>query len=112
MNRRRFQAVAPLSFALILILDAAWQARAQDAKAPYPSVARLAQYLISDRKDEIALARSAAPEAISCDAEVPALGRHGYETVVTGESGFVCAVERGWMGPFNGEDTASFWNPK
>ena len=40
------------------------------------------------------------------------LGRHGYETAVKGKNGFVCVVERGWMGPFNGDDAANFWNPK
>jgi len=58
------------------------------------------------------LARSAAPEAISRDAKILVLGRHGYETAVEGKNGFVCAVERGWMGPFNGDDAANFWNPK
>jgi hypothetical protein len=67
---------------------------------------------MTDRNAEIALARSAAPEAISRDATILVLGRHGYETAVEGKNGFVCAVERGWMGPFNGEDAANFWNPK
>src|SRR5271163_1382824 len=112
MNRKRFQAIAPLGFALIIVLVAAWQAPARDAKAPYPSMAPLEQYLIADRNDEIALARSAAPEPISRDAKILVLGRHGYETAVEGKNGFVCAVERGWMGPINGEDAANFWNPK
>jgi hypothetical protein len=114
MNRKRFQAIASLSFALIfvLILGATWQAQAQDAKAPYPSMAPIEQYLMTDRNAEIALARSAAPEAISRDAKILVLGRHGYETAVEGKNGFVCAVERGWMGPFNGDDAANFWNPK
>jgi hypothetical protein len=42
------------------------------------------------RTAEIALARSAAPESISGDAEVQVLGRHGFETAVKGENGFVC----------------------
>jgi len=112
MNRKRFQAIASLSFALILILDAGWQARAQDRQMLYPSMAPVEQYLMTDRNAEIALARSAAPEAISRDATILVLGRHGYETAVEGKNGFVCAVERGWMGPFNGEDAANFWNPK
>jgi hypothetical protein len=112
MNRKRFQAIASLGFALILILDAAWQARAQDRQMSYPSMAPVEQYLMTDRNAEIALARSAAPEAISRDATILVLGRHGYETAVEGKNGFVCAVERGWMGPFNGEDAANFWNPK
>jgi hypothetical protein len=112
MNRKRFQAIASLGFALILILDAAWQARAQDRQMLYPSMAPVEQYLMTDRNAEIALARSAAPEAISRDATILVLGRHGYETAVEGKNGFVCAVERGWMGPFSGEDAANFWNPK
>jgi hypothetical protein len=112
MNRKRFQAIASLGFALILILDAAWQARAQNRQMLYPSMAPVEQYLMTDRNAEIALARSAAPEAISRDATILVLGRHGYETAVEGKNGFVCAVERGWMGPFNGEDAANFWDPK
>ena len=112
MNRKRFQAIASLGFALILILDAAWQARPQDRQMLYPSMAPVEQYLMTDRNAEIALARSAAPEAISRDATILVLGRHGYETAVEGKNGFVCAVERGWMSPFNGEDAANFWNPK
>jgi hypothetical protein len=112
MNRKRLQAIASLGFALILNLDAAWQARGQDRQMLYPSMAPVEQYLITDRNAEIALARSAAPEAISRDATVLVLGRHGYETAVEGKNGFVCAVERGWMGPFNGEDAANLWNPK
>jgi len=112
MDRKRCQAIASLGFALILILDVAWQARAQDRQMLYPSMAPVEQYLMTDRNAEIALARSAAPEAISRDATILVLGRHGYETAVEGTNGFVCAVERGWMGPFTGEDAANFWNPK
>src|SRR6266853_286346 len=112
MNRKRFHAIASLSVALILILDAAWQARAQDRQMLYPSMAPIEQYLMTDRNAEIALARSAAPEAISRDAKILVLGRHGYETAVEGKNGFVCAVERGWMGPFDGDLAANFWNPK
>jgi len=112
MDRRRLQAIATLGFALILVLDVAWQARAQDRQMLYPNMAPVEQYLMTDRNAEIALARSAAPEAISRDATILVLGRHGYETAVEGTNGFVCAVERGWMGPFTGEDAANFWNPK
>ncbi len=76
----------------------------------YPSVAPLDQYLM-DRNAEIALARSAAPEIISRDADVLVLGRHGYETVVKGKNGFAYVVERGSMSPFDGELSANFWNP-
>jgi len=112
MNRRTVRTIAVGSFALVVVLGTARQAQAQHAKAPYPSMVPLDQYLMADRNAEIAMARSAAPEAISRDAEVLVLGRHGYETAVKGKNGFVCLVERGWMGPFNGEDAANFWNPK
>ena len=111
MNRKRFQVIASLSIALIIFLDAGWQARAQDAKDLYPSMAPLEQYLM-DRNVEVAMARSAAPEAISRDADVLVLGRHGYETALKGKNGFVCVVERGWMSPFDGEFSVNFWNPK
>ena len=81
---------------------------AQPAPAPYPSMAPLAQYLIADRAAEIALARSAAPDSISRHATVLVLGPHGYEKAVDGTNGFVCAVERSWMSPF---DAKQFWNP-
>jgi hypothetical protein len=54
----------------VVMLGTAWYAIAQDAKTPYPSMAPLDQYLMEDRNSEIALARSAAPESISRDAEV------------------------------------------
>ena len=75
-------------------------------------MAALSEYLMLDRNAEIALARSAAPDSISHDAKVLVLGPHGYETAVEGKNGFVCVVERGWMGPFDGELSANFWNPK
>src|SRR6202035_4571946 len=96
-------------FALALVLGAARQARAQDAKNPYPNMAPLDQYLIPDRDAEITLARSAAPPSISQDAEVMVLGRHGYETAAKGKNGFVCIVERAWT---SGIDDPDFWNPK
>ena len=92
----------------VVVLGVAWQAHARDAKAPYPSIAPIDQYLMADRNAEIALARSAAPDSISRDAEVLVLGRHGYETAVQGKNGFVCVVERSWMAPF---DDPEFLNP-
>ena len=62
-----------------------------------------------DRDTEIAFARSAAPDAISHDATVIVLTRHGYETAVQGKNGWVCWVGRGWMAMF---DHPEFWNPK
>src|SRR5271167_395121 len=95
--------------AAVIVLGTAWHATAQDARAPYPSMAPVDQYLMEDRGSEIALARSAAPESISRDAEVLVLGRHGYETAIQGKNGFVCMVERSWTAPI---DDPNFWNPK
>ncbi len=108
MQRKILRTIALRSFALVVLLGAAWQAQAQDAKAPYPSMAPLDQYLM-ERNAEIALAQSAAPESISRDADVMFLGRHGYETAVKGKNGFVCMVERSWTA---GIDDPDFWNPK
>jgi hypothetical protein len=91
------------------MLGAGWKAAAQDPKTPYPSMAPIDRYLMQDRNAEIALARSAAPESISRDAEVLVLGRRGYETAVKGKNGFVCVVERSWSA---GIDDPDFWNPK
>jgi hypothetical protein len=109
MKRKTVKMIALAFFALALALGAARQARTQDAKTPYPSMAPLDQYLIADRNAEVALARTAAPPSISRDATVMVLGSHAYETGVEGKNGFVCMVERAWMNPF---DSPEFWNPK
>jgi hypothetical protein len=108
MNRKTLGTTALRNFALVVALGAAWQAQAQDAKTPYPTMAPLDQYLM-ERNAEIALARSAAPESISGAADVLVLSRHGYETAVKGKNGFVCLVERSWSSPI---DDPGFWNPK
>jgi hypothetical protein len=108
MKRKILRTTASSSFALFLVLSSAWQAQAQDSKLAYLRMAPLDQYLMTDRNAEIALARSAAPESISRDAEVLILGRHGYESAVEGKNGFVCIVERSWMAPF---DDPEFLNP-
>ncbi len=102
-------AIAVKNFALVLVLAVALQMMAQDAKTPYPTMAPLAEYLMPDRSSEITLARSAAPESVSRDAEVMVLGSHGYETAVQGKNGFVCIVERSWTAP---PEDPEFWNPK
>jgi hypothetical protein len=109
MKHRRLAVIGSLSFALISGLIGMKQGQAQAPKTAYPSMAPLDQYFMADRNAEIALARSAAPDAISSDAKILVLGRHGYETAVEGKNGFVCVVERGWMSP---SDAPQFWNPK
>jgi hypothetical protein len=109
MQSKRVSAIVAKSLVLVMILGTAGYATAQDVKTPYPNMAPVDQYLIKDQSTEIALARSAAPESISRDAEVLVLGRHGYETAVQGKNGFVCVVERSWTAPI---DDPNFWNPK
>jgi len=109
MQRRKFAASAAMSIALAAMFATSWPAIAQEAKTPYSTMAPVDQYLIEDRSAEIALARSAAPESISRDAEVLVLERHGYETAIQGKNGFVCIVERSWTAPI---DDPNFWNPK
>src|ERR1700722_12962851 len=110
---KKISAIAIKSFALLLVLGASYQVVAQAATAPSPAtpyskMAPVDQYLMADRAAEIALARSAAPESISHDAEVQVLGRHGFETAVKGTNGFVCIVGRSWT---SAADT-DFWDPK
>jgi hypothetical protein len=81
---------------------------AADQTAPYPRMAPVDAYLM-DRGQEIALARSAAPESISKDATILVLTRTGYQTAVTGTNGFVCMVSRGFS---SAPDWPERWNPK
>ena len=107
MTRNR-SAVACSILTLAVILWAPMRVLGADSKSPYTKMAPLDQYLM-ERNAEIALARSAAPDSISANAGVAVLGREGYETAAEGKNGFMCLVERGWMGPF---DQPDFWNPK
>jgi len=112
MRENKFGAIVIKIFALLVTLGTAYlgtpnQTMAQDTKTTYPTMAPIEQYLM-DRTAEIALARTAAPESISRDAEVVVLGRHGFETAVQGKNGFVCIVGRGWSSAADPD----FWNPK
>ena len=60
MHGKKLTAIAVKRLMLIVMLGTAWHAIAQDAKAPYPSMAPVDQYLMEDRNSEIALAQSAA----------------------------------------------------
>jgi hypothetical protein len=104
----KVSATAVKRIALGLLVGAACQTIAQDAKTTYSNMAPIEQYLM-EKDSELALARSAAPESISSDSAVMVLGRHGYETAVQGKNGFVCIVERSWTSPI---DDPGFWNPK
>jgi Putative zinc-finger len=101
--------LAVLCVAAGLTLMLTGRTRNEVRSTAYPSMASIEQYLMPDHNAEIALARSAAPAAISSDAQILVLGWRGYETAIEGRNGFVCMVERSWMSPFN---SAEFWNPK
>jgi hypothetical protein len=88
--------------------DAPASANSANGAALYERMAHLEQYLMNPSA-EVALARSAAPNAISDKATILTLEPQGYETAVSGVNGFTCLVERSWMSPF---DSAEFWNPK
>ncbi|MGD0181725.1 MAG: hypothetical protein ABSC15_18090 [Terriglobales bacterium] len=117
MRKKKVGAIGIKSFAMLAVLGTAYlgtanQVTAQDVTTPYPNVvptkmAPIDQYLMTDQGAEIALARSAAPESISRDAEVLVLGRHGFETAVKGKNGFVCIVGRSWTSAAD----ADFWDP-
>ena len=88
--------------------DGPTPANGVNGAALYERMAHLEQYLMNPDA-EVALARSAAPNAISDKATILTLGPQGYETAVSGTNGFTCLVERSWMSPFG---SAEFWNPK
>lgn len=81
---------------------------AQSTTPKYERMAQLDQYMMSPAS-EVALARTAAPAAISDKATILTLRADGYETAVTGTNGFTCLVERSWMSPFANPE---FWNPR
>jgi hypothetical protein len=98
--------IAIKSFTLFAVLCTAQQAHAETTL--YPKMAPVDEYLMTDKDAEVALARSAAPDSISRDAEVLILGRHGFKTAVKGKNGFICIVGRGWTSA----PDADYWNPK
>ena len=108
MRKKKVGAIVIKSFALLVALATAIAGDGTGCRDALSNMAPVEQYLM-DRNQEIALARSAAPEAISRDATVLVLGRHGYETAVEGKNGWVCWVGRGWGALF---DWPEFWNPK
>ena len=68
----------------------------------------LTPYLIADRAAEIALARTAAPPAVSEKATVLVLTPKGYTEAARGTNGFTCIVMRSFAA---GPDDPQFWNP-
>jgi hypothetical protein len=95
-------------FSVFLILGRPPLAAKQSSATGQLHMGPVNQYLMPNKNDEIALARSAAPKSLSQGAEIWVLGSHGYYLAAKGTNGFVCLVDRSWMLPF---DNPQFWNP-
>ena len=106
MKTRNLWMAGPILLAVVPGLLPASFAHAQTASNS--RMAPLEQYQMA-RDAEIAMARTAAPEAISRDAEILVLGRTGFEVAVKGKNGFVCMVTRSFAA---GTEDPEFWNPK
>lgn len=107
--RQSIVRAAARSLAIYLALIAAVPSVfGQESRAP-DIADKLAGYFSASRADEIALAKSAAPAAVSSAADVLVLGPKGYVRAVAGTNGFVCLVERSWNKSF---DDPEFWNPR
>ena len=81
-----------LGLLVLLLASAPIDLFAQEMKYP-----PLSAYLMA-RDEEIALARSAAPPAISERATIEVLTKSGFEVAHQGDDGFVCLVMRGFTG--------------
>src|SRR5271155_815475 len=105
LSRRNAPTASNILQAVALATVMAWPTAdhayaAPAAPAGYPNMEPVAQYMMANPAEEIALARSAAPSSISADAEILVLGPGGYTTAVKGKNGFVCLVERAWDADF------------
>lgn len=86
----------------------AQHAAQQASSSQYPTMAPISEYRMA-RDSEIALARTAAPAAISRDAQIMVLGDKNFEVAVPGKNGFLCVVGRAFAGPLTNPE---FWNPR
>jgi hypothetical protein len=93
----------PYRVAALLVVTLLAGSRVCAQQAP-----NLAQYLMSDRTAEIALARSAAPRHISDSATVMVLARSGFVEVARGTNGFTCLVLHSFDKPIG---DPGFWDP-
>lgn len=109
-TRRRRRSARALLASLLAIIATSPAMAGSETSARY-ALARLEPYLIASTQQEMALARSAAPPAISMHATVLVLGTHGYVTGVKGTNGFVCLDVRSWDNSVTVK-SADFWNPK
>ncbi|HET7041658.1 MAG TPA: hypothetical protein VFI13_06555 [Gemmatimonadales bacterium] len=89
-----------LALSALLVLAPALAAQAHD----------FAPYLIADRAEEVALARSAAPATISGAATIYVMTDTGFAEAAKGSNGFTCLVIRSFLMP--GADSATTWEPR
>src|ERR1700686_5823600 len=80
MRKRSIKLIASAFLLQVVFPCSNGRAQVRAEKVRYPAMAPLDQYLMPSESAEIALARSAAPAAISDGAEVMALRRDGYAT--------------------------------
>ena len=92
--------------AALAVFVAAPAASAEPESSPLK--APIEQYLMP-ADAEVALARSAAPPALSADATILVLTTHGFDVAVKGTNAFTCFVSRGWDVPF---DQVDYGSPK
>jgi hypothetical protein len=95
----------------VLAVIAAHSASAAAAGSGQSVSTRIRPYLMPSEQQEIALARSAAPPAISMHATVMVLTARGYVTKVKGSNGFVCVVTRSWDSAGK-PNQPNFWDPR
>jgi hypothetical protein len=89
--------VRRFALAVLIAAVAGWPAAATVTDSEGNSVSP-SEFLMP-RDQEVALARSAAPDRVAQDATIMVLTRNGYETVVTGSNGFTCLVIRSFGNP-------------
>lgn len=80
-------------------------AGAASAQAPAPG-----SDFFWDEDHEVAIARSAAPDAVSTNASVWVLEPSGYRRAVDGENGFNCLVLRQWSAIFEDQRALFEWD--
>ena len=80
---------------LVVLFVSMQAASVHGQSSKYPP---LSEYMMTPEV-ETALARSAAPEAITGHATVKILTPSGYKVATEGDNGFVCLVMRGWGAP-------------
>ena len=93
-----------------LAIAAAHSALAASEGLAHSASARIEPYLMANERQEIALARTAAPASVSMRATVMVLGPHGYFTAAGGRNGFVCLVVRSWDNLVSAK-SSTFWDP-